>query len=183
MIGHTGQVIAEMILGFLEKYGIDICNCRGQSYDNASNMSGKYISVQTIIKQQIQYAEFIHVQLILSILWESSVECSPVVVRFLDIIQKLYTFLSGSTYRWRLLCEKLKSLGLPVVKRLCNTRWSVRYEAVDALHKGYTTLCELFLSLASDIGEKVDCRNEASLILKKLGELDFAILLTFGKQF
>ena len=46
MIGHTGQVIAEMILTFLEEHGIDINNCRGQSYDNASNMVGKYIGVQ-----------------------------------------------------------------------------------------------------------------------------------------
>ncbi|KAI6647183.1 Zinc finger MYM-type protein 1-like [Oopsacas minuta] len=44
-IGHTGQVIAEMILSFLEEYGIDINNCRGQTYDDASNMSGKYIGV------------------------------------------------------------------------------------------------------------------------------------------
>ena len=59
MIGHIGQVMAEMILSFLEKYGIDINNCRCQSYDNESNMSGKYIGVQTIIKQQSQYVTFI----------------------------------------------------------------------------------------------------------------------------
>ena len=54
MIGHTGQVKAQMILDFLEKFGIDISNCRGQSYDNASNMSGKYIGVQTIIKHRFK---------------------------------------------------------------------------------------------------------------------------------
>ena len=79
MIGHTGQVIAEMILGFLEKYGIDISNCRGQSYDNASNMSGKYIGVQTIIKQQSQYASFIpSAAHSLILVGKGSVECSPV---------------------------------------------------------------------------------------------------------
>ena len=41
MIGHTGKEIANMILTFLEENGIDIKNCRGQSYGNASNMSGK----------------------------------------------------------------------------------------------------------------------------------------------
>ena len=52
---------------------------------------------------------------------------------------------------------------------------------MDALLNGFTTLCELLLSLAFDIVQKVDCRNEASSILKKLGELDFAILLIFWK--
>ena len=40
--GHTGQERADSLLQFLETVGIDIANCRGQSYDNAANMSGKY---------------------------------------------------------------------------------------------------------------------------------------------
>ena len=107
---------------------------------------GNNIGVQTIIKQQSQYATFIPCAAhSLNFVGKSFAECSPVVVRFFDIIQKLYTFLSASTYRWRLLCEKLKPLGLSVVKRLSDTRWSGRYEAVEALHKGYNALCELLL--------------------------------------
>ena len=66
-----------MILGFLDKYRIDISNCSGQSYDNASNMSGKYIGVQTIIKQQSQYAAFISFAAhSLNLVGKSTVECS-----------------------------------------------------------------------------------------------------------
>ena len=54
---------------------------------------------------------------------------------------------------------------------------------MDALHEGYATLCELLLSLASNIQKKVDCRNETSSILKKLVELEFAIILIFWKTF
>ena len=123
MIGHTGQVIAEMILSFLEEHGIDKNNSRGQSYGNASNMVGKYIGVQTIIRQQSPYATFIPCAAhSLNLVGKSSAECIPVVVRLFDILQMLYTFLSASTYRWRLLCEKLKPLGLSVVKRLSETR-------------------------------------------------------------
>ena len=53
MIGHTGQNIAGMILSFLEKHRIDIKNYR------ASNMSGKYAGVQTVIRQHSPYAAFI----------------------------------------------------------------------------------------------------------------------------
>ena len=96
MIGHTGQVIAEMILSFLEEHGIDKNNYRGQSYDNASNMVGKYIGVQTIIRQHSPYATFIPCAAhSLNLVGKSSAECIPVVVRFFDIRQKLYIFLSA----------------------------------------------------------------------------------------
>lgn len=41
MKGHSAQEIAQSLLQFLKIKKIDIANCRGQSYDNASNMSGK----------------------------------------------------------------------------------------------------------------------------------------------
>ena len=42
MQGHTGKELAESLLEFLKAHDIAIADCRGQSYDNASNMSGKY---------------------------------------------------------------------------------------------------------------------------------------------
>ena len=54
----TGLGIAEVILTFLPKNSTDVKYCRGQSYDNASNMSGKYKDVQQRIKDVCSYAEF-----------------------------------------------------------------------------------------------------------------------------
>jgi hypothetical protein len=39
---HTGEYLADCVLKFLETYKINVMDCRGQSYDNASNMSGQY---------------------------------------------------------------------------------------------------------------------------------------------
>ena len=38
----SGLEIANLILETLEKYGVPIADCRGQGYDNAAIMSGKY---------------------------------------------------------------------------------------------------------------------------------------------
>ena len=38
--------IARLILKFLDSHHISISNCRGQEYDNGSNMAGKYNSAQ-----------------------------------------------------------------------------------------------------------------------------------------
>ena len=42
----TGAAIAQLILKFLDSHHISISNCRGQEYDNGSNMAGKYNSAQ-----------------------------------------------------------------------------------------------------------------------------------------
>ncbi|XP_025195655.1 zinc finger MYM-type protein 1-like [Melanaphis sacchari] len=41
-IGHKAEPIAETIFSTLNKHNIDIKFLRGQSYDNAANMSGAY---------------------------------------------------------------------------------------------------------------------------------------------
>ena len=40
--GHTGREMTEALLKYLESNGISLHDCRGQSYDNAPNISGKY---------------------------------------------------------------------------------------------------------------------------------------------
>jgi len=49
---HTGESIFVLLEEFLEKAGLNIVNCRGQSYDNASNMSGKYKGLQAYVKKK-----------------------------------------------------------------------------------------------------------------------------------
>ena len=46
----TGIDIANLILETLKEFGIPIDDCRGQGYDNAANMSGKYNGAQQHIK-------------------------------------------------------------------------------------------------------------------------------------
>lgn len=44
--GHTGEELADSVLKFLDSHGLDIKNCRGQTYDNAANLSGIYSGLQ-----------------------------------------------------------------------------------------------------------------------------------------
>ena len=41
-----GLEISMLILETLKKFGIPLADCRGQGYDNAANMSGKYNGAQ-----------------------------------------------------------------------------------------------------------------------------------------
>ena len=68
------------------------------------------------------------------------VESFPAAVALFNLIQKVYTYLVASTYRWRKHREALqnsKGENLTVDKNLLGTRWSARADAVKALSEGY----------------------------------------------
>ncbi|KAF2902652.1 hypothetical protein ILUMI_03537 [Ignelater luminosus] len=56
---NTGHKAKDMLLTVMDTFktlNINIGNCRGQFYDNASNMSGQYNGLQARIKEKCQYA-------------------------------------------------------------------------------------------------------------------------------
>ena len=59
MENHTAEHFFETLNGILKDMGIDIMDCREQSYDNARNMSSKFSGLQTRIRQINPLAEWI----------------------------------------------------------------------------------------------------------------------------
>ena len=59
MHNHAGQELAKNLLDFFEEQDIDIADCRGQSYVNASNLSGKYNGMQAKISEVYPLVLFI----------------------------------------------------------------------------------------------------------------------------
>uniref|UniRef100_A0A2S2QPK6 Zinc finger MYM-type protein 1 n=1 Tax=Sipha flava TaxID=143950 RepID=A0A2S2QPK6_9HEMI len=60
MGNHTGESMAKMVHNYLiNECKIDFSKCRGQSYDNSANMSGKYKGMQEIILKINKYAMYI----------------------------------------------------------------------------------------------------------------------------
>ena len=178
---HTGEYIADTILNFFEEKCIDIQNCRGQSYDNASNMSGKYKGVQQRIKCVCSYAELCpccaHS---LNLVGVCAVESSPEAASLFSLIQKVYTFYSAPTKLWEKQFEAIKkstTKDLVVVKKLSDTRWSARYDAVRALSLGYKEHIYLLTELSSSNEIRGEVRSEAVRLSNRLKELDNSILL------
>ena len=52
MFSHTAAEMAEIALQFLDVHGINIEDCRGQSYDNAANMSYKCCGLLSLIREK-----------------------------------------------------------------------------------------------------------------------------------
>ena len=171
--GHKAEELFTAVSEMLNKHSIDINNCRGQSYDNASNMSGKYTGLQTRVKEVNKLAVFIPCSAhSLNLVGTRAAECCSEALDFFRIIQKLYNFFSASTHRWDVLIAHVKG---PVVKTLSNTRWSARKEAVKALRQSWKEIIKALLAIADDTTQKTVTRNEANYI----NRLEVAILTVF----
>lgn len=98
---HKAQSLEDTVLEILNRMDLDLNNCRGQCYDNASNMSGKYNGLQTRIKNHNKYAAYIPCSAhSLNLVGTCAVACCPYAIRYFTFIQKIYTFASASPARW-----------------------------------------------------------------------------------
>jgi len=90
---HKAEKLVESLLNFLDKVGIDFKNCRGQSYDNASNMSGCISGVQARLKDINTAAVFIPCSAhSLNLVGVKAASSCVRAISYFGFIQKLYVF-------------------------------------------------------------------------------------------
>jgi len=102
--GHKSEDMADPIFMALGANELDIKNCRGQPYENASNMSGMYSGLQARIKEVCNHAVYIPcaAHSLLNLVGECAASCCTLTNTFFYFLQNIYTFFSSSTNRWRL---------------------------------------------------------------------------------
>lgn len=175
--GHTGILLANTLLQFLEKKGINIKFCRGQSYDNASNMSGKYEGMQAKIKEVCPQAEYVPCAAhSLNLVGVAAVNCCVKAASFFDFLNNIYTFFAASTARWAFLLSHLDAKST-VPKNPSQTRWSARADATAAVVHSYEQFLKALKTLADDSDQKWETRNAAKGLLLEMQKLETAILL------
>lgn len=189
-VGHKAESLQQAVLTLLQNLNLDIENCRGQSYDNASNMSGYYTGLQARIKSENNKADYVPCaahSLNLVGVFAAEKSC-PEVTRYFSFLQGLFSFFAGSTYRWGLLKECIKNENkerrkqnknsdtLTLPKNLSQTRWSTRADAVHALSNGYKEFELVLKNLSQDISQTPESRVAAEGLSKQLGKFDTAFL-------
>ncbi|XP_003738764.1 zinc finger MYM-type protein 1-like, partial [Galendromus occidentalis] len=174
--GHTGQELYDAITEHLLSAGIDLKNCRGQSYDNAANMSGSYKGLQARIKAVNEFAEFVPCSAhSLNLVGTAAASCCPESTRYFMFLQGIYNFFSATPTRW----EKLKHETKLTLKSLSSTRWSCRYEACKALLKSWKPIYDTLESISTDTSEKALVRAEAGGFMKQMSKFETAFMTIF----
>ena len=169
--------MTDLLFKFIEDNGIRLKDLRGQSYDNASNMSGKYKSMQAIIKERNHQSEYIPcVVHSLNLVEKCAAECCQSAVRFFMFVQGLYVFFSALTHRWNLLTDALKLLQCPTIKPLPDTPWETRYDALHALRKGYQAVLQVLKAMCDDNDEKYQAKEKARCFASSMEKLKTGVL-------
>ncbi|XP_065654747.1 uncharacterized protein LOC136081364 [Hydra vulgaris] len=138
------------LMNFLEDHDIDIQNCCGQSYDNASAMSGRDNGLQAKVSAVNHHATWIpcagHS---LNLVGVAASECYASAVAFLD-------FLEVST-----------------------TQWSCRSDAVKALIVGYHPIRNTLQNISENENETPKARSEANDLHGRMCKLETGIYAAF----
>ena len=133
--GTTGEAVSNMIMKAIEEQGLSMNDCRGQSYDGAGNMAGKYQGAATRLQGQFSKALYVHCMSHRLNLCVADTCSLPMVRNMMGTIRKLSDFFHNAPKRQALLVKKIKTL-LPdsnhtVLINVCRTRWVARLDGFD----------------------------------------------------
>uniref|UniRef100_A0A0L8HRB5 DUF4371 domain-containing protein n=1 Tax=Octopus bimaculoides TaxID=37653 RepID=A0A0L8HRB5_OCTBM len=152
MKGKNAEQITSMILKQLEM-DINIQDCRGQAFDNAAVMAARITEVNPniVFVTYTHHSEF------------RSCACASVGARFFGTLDRLFSFFSASTHRWDILIE----ITGATIKRVGETRWSSRADAVKVVHTKFTEIIAALERLMEN-AENATTRSDAGLILQAM---------------
>nr|CAH7732522.1 unnamed protein product [Callosobruchus chinensis] len=172
--GKTGEVICQQILEKLTVDDLDIGQCRGQSYDNGSNMAGIYKGVQARIAERNELAEFVPcLAHSLNLVGVHSASSCQEAINLFGLIQKVYSFFVGSTTRW----DIMKKYPKTNLKGSSHTRWSAKHVAVNALLNNLPDVAEA-LEEVKQTSHAPEAKYEAGHLLTAIKNFNFILNLT-----
>uniref|UniRef100_A0A8C2ATY8 TTF-type domain-containing protein n=1 Tax=Cyprinus carpio TaxID=7962 RepID=A0A8C2ATY8_CYPCA len=163
-----GKGLTEVLLDHLQKHSLSLSDCRGQSYDNGSNMMGHKQGVQARILQLNSKAFYIPCSShTLNLVVADAAKSSVLSISFFGVLQRLYNLSSSSVQRWAVLKEHVKQLTL---KPLSTTRWEARIDCVKVVRYQLPEILDALSALQTFAIEKGD--SETMSTAKSLhGEL------------
>nr|XP_047124762.1 zinc finger MYM-type protein 1-like [Hydra vulgaris] len=171
----TGLGLTEVLIELLTKHGLEISNCRGQGYDNGSNMKGNINGVQKRILNLNPLALYVpcgnhSLNLVISDSARSSIKS----IAFFGILQRLFTLFSASVSRWKILIDHVKSLHL---KKLCDTRWEAKISSVKAVRYQVGDVHDALIALSEIEGCNPETAHEAITLGEQLKDFSFLVSL------
>uniref|UniRef100_H3A1C2 HAT C-terminal dimerisation domain-containing protein n=1 Tax=Latimeria chalumnae TaxID=7897 RepID=H3A1C2_LATCH len=177
---HTGASLADFVLVMANNLGLDILNCRGQSYDNASKINGLQAHL-TRVNPLTHYVPCAAHSL--NLVGVNSINNSCLnAINFFCLLQSLYAFCSVSTYRWKRLFSNADSVDkqtLLTLKSLSDTRWSSHADSTKALCKNYDRIRQALEDLSKNMNQSPDTQLEAASLQSKMEQLEMAFLAQF----
>ncbi|CAJ1059664.1 zinc finger MYM-type protein 1-like [Xyrichtys novacula] len=150
----TGRGLSETLLEKLDELNLNIRDCRGQSYDNGSNMMGHKQGVQARLLQLNEKALCVPCSShTLNLVVADAAKSSVGSISFFGVLPRLYNLFSSSVQRWAVLQEHVKHA---TVKSLSVTRWEARIDSVKVVRYHLPELIQALSGLQTLSVQKKD---------------------------
>ncbi|XP_031727537.1 zinc finger MYM-type protein 1-like [Anarrhichthys ocellatus] len=159
--GTTGEQMAKLVVDVLLRLNLPISRLRGQTYDGAANMAGKFNGAQAVLKKEQPLALYVHCGAhCVNLITQCACSASPLVRDALQWVHDLGTLSNQSgKFKGVLAGHGIGEGHIKSVKPLCPTRWTVRGQTVDTVLSQYeailTSLEEMALAV-SDSGPRAN---------------------------
>ena len=166
---------------------MDIQDCRGQCYDGAGNMAGKYKGLAVRIQKINDMALYTHCAFHkLNLCVAASCE-NQNVRNMMDNIQVISKFFSNSPKRQLLLDEMVKKF-LPNYKHtklidVCRTRWVLRIDGLTRFLEMYVAIAEALFTIRDNADKKWDtAAADAYALASVVTNFDFIMTLVIVRN-
>ncbi|GAA6095220.1 zinc finger MYM-type protein 1-like, partial [Tachysurus ichikawai] len=136
----TGENLAKVLKDVLLRRNLSITGLRGQAYDGAANLAGKYSGAQAIIKESQPLALYVHCgPHCVNLITQHACTSSPVIRDSLQWVHEVGGLFHQSVKMKSILQDisKSESGSITAIRPLCPTRWTVRTSAIRAVLKQY----------------------------------------------
>ncbi|XP_074313678.1 uncharacterized protein LOC141648868 [Silene latifolia] len=193
------STLKKEIFEVLSHYHFDLKNLRGQGYDGASNMRGKWKGLQALVIEQYPYAYFVHcfghrLQLALIAAAKDVVpifqffsKLSFVVNHILSSYKRVNELRKAYSNEIDMLIEdgELKTgIGLNQASNLQrpgDTRWSSYLRSISRLMKMFSATCSVFHKLIDEGDTSAECA-QATTALDTMTSFEFIFILHLMKK-
>jgi hypothetical protein len=137
---QNAPTVVEAILDALTRCGLGIDDCRGQSYDGASNMSGFYGGVSALILKQQSKAVYVHCNAhCLDLAIQDLTNHCFTIGNCMSFAKDIIDFIHRSPKRLAIIKEISTEISMPYthLTPLCPTRWTMRAQSYSSLLENY----------------------------------------------
>ena len=130
----------------LIRFNLDLKDCRGQGYDGASNMAGRFRGLQALVAAEETRAIYVHCFAhSLNLVVQHSIQQDRKLRDIFSLIGSILNFIRDSPKRKAWLETFLKEgkelgSGFANIQPLCPTRWSVRGGALAGICSHYKAI-------------------------------------------
>lgn len=178
----TGRALAKTMLESLQQMGLDLRYMRGQGYDGAAAMSGRFNGCQAVVQEQYPTALYVHCanhSLNLALTHSCTV---PQIRNCLGTVKEIITFFRCSAKRETVLKKKIHDINENTKRtrllKFCETRWVEHHDSLFLFNDLYDAILQALYEIQNFIDADASSKAYRYQAAMENGSFIIALIVT-----